>query len=97
VTQLLIYLTLLVTAAVVVALVVYLLGIIFALWGTLNYLRQLAAGLTAIRDNTQPLEGHVRVVNEGLVALLQHLLTTNGNLAAIVRLAGEAGPRQERP
>lgn len=86
-TALLLYLTLAVTAAVVLVLVVYLLGIIVALWGAKNSLAKLAGGLVAIRDNTQPLGEHVQAINGGLSTLLKGLLAVNGDLAAIVRVA----------
>ena len=86
-TALLLYLTLAVTAAVVLVLVAYLLGIIVALWGARSRLAQLAGGLIAVRDNTQPLGDHVRAINGGLSALLTGLLAVNGDLAAIVKVA----------
>lgn len=86
-TALLLYLTLAVTAAVVLVLVVYLIGIIIALWGAGNSLAKLAGGLVAIRDNTQPLGEHVQAVNGGLSTLLSGLLAVNGDLVAIVKVA----------
>ena len=86
-TAFLLYLTLAVTAAVVLVLVAYLLGIIVALWGAKRSLAQLAGGLMAVRDNTQPLGEHVRAINGGLTALLTGLLAVNGDLAAIVKVA----------
>ena len=86
-TVLLLYVTLAVTAAVVLVLVVHLIGIIVALWGAMNSLKKLAGGLIAIRDNTQPLGDHVQAINGGLSTLLQGLLAVNGDLAAIVRVA----------
>ena len=86
-TALLLYLTLGVTAAVVLVLVVYLSGIIVALWGAKNSLEKLAGGLVAIRDNTQPLGEHMQAVNGGLSTLLKGLLAVNGDLAAIVKVA----------
>lgn len=86
-TALLLYLTLAVTAAVALVLVVYLIGIIIALWGAGNSLAKLAGGLVAIRDNTQPLGEHVQAVNGGLSTLLSGLLAVNGDLVAIVKVA----------
>ena len=86
-TAFLLYLTLAVTAAVVLVLVAYLLGIIVALWGAKSSLAQLAGGLTVVRDNTQPLGEHVRAINGGLAALLTGLLAVNGDLATIVKVA----------
>lgn len=86
-TALLLYLTLAVIAAVVLVLVVYLTGIVIALWGARNSLAKLAGGLVAIRDNTQPLGEHLQAVNVGLSKLLIGLLAVNGDLVAIVKVA----------
>lgn len=86
-TQLLLYLSLGVTAAVVLVLVAYLVAIIVALWGAKENLARLAGGLIAIRDHTAPLGAHVKTINEGLGALLAGLLAVNGDLAAIVKVA----------
>ena len=86
-TALLLYLTLAVTATVILVLVAYLLGIIIALRGARNSLAKLAGGLVAIRDNTQPLGAHLQTINGGLSALLTGLVAVNGDLAAIVKVA----------
>ncbi len=86
-TALLLYLSLAVTAAVVLVLVVYLVGIISALWRARNSLAKLAAGLIAVRDNTQPLGAHVQTINGGLTKLLQGLLAVNADLVAIIKVA----------
>ena len=86
-TALLLYATLAVTAAIVVVLVIYLLGIIVALWGAKRSLARLAGGLVAIRDHTAPLGDKVGAVNGGLTALLTGLLAVNADLAAVVRVA----------
>lgn len=86
-TELLLVLTLAVTALVVLVLVAYLVGIIVALWGAKNALAQLAGGLVAVRDNTQPLGGHVRAINGGLSTLLTGLLAVHADLAAVLRVA----------
>lgn len=86
-TSLLLNLTLIVTGAVVLVLVVYLLGIIVALWGAKRSLAKLAGGLVAIRDHTAPLGNKVGAINGGLTTLLQGLLGVNGDLAAVVRVA----------
>ena len=93
-TSLLLTLTLIVTFAVVLVLVVYLLGIIIALAGAKRSLAKLAGGLIAIRDHTQPLGDKVGAINGGLTSLLNGLLGVNGDLAAIVRVAqGSPGNR----
>ena len=86
-TSTLLTLTLIVTAAIVLVLVVYLVGIIIALWGAKRSLAQLAGGLVAIRDNTAPLGDKIGALNGGLSTLLQGLLGVNGDLAAVVRVA----------
>ena len=86
-TTLLLYTTLAVTAAVVLVLVAYLLGIIIALAGAKRSLAKLAAGLVAIRDHSQPLGDKIGAVNGGLTALLSGLLGVNDDLAVIVRVA----------
>ena len=86
-TTLLLYTTLAVTAAVVLVLVAYLLGIIIALAGAKRSLAKLAVGLVAIRDHSQPLGEKIGAVNGGLTALLSGLLGVNDDLAAIVRVA----------
>ena len=80
-------LTLIVIFAVVLVLVVYLVGIIIALWGAKRSLAKLAGGLVAIRDHTGPLGNKLGAINGGLTTLLQGLLGVNGDLAAIVRVA----------
>ena len=86
-TSMLLTLTLIVTFAVVLVLVIYLLGIIVALWGAKRSLAKLAGGLVAIRDHTGPLGNKLGAINGGLTTLLQGLLGVNGDLAAIVRVA----------
>ena len=86
-TSMLLTLTLIVTFAVVLVLVIYLVGIINALWGAKRSLAKLAGGLVAIRDHTAPLGAKIGAINGGLTALLQGLLGVNGDLAAIVRVA----------
>ena len=86
-TALLLTVTLVVTFTVVLVLVVYLLGIIVALWGAKRSLAKLAGGLVAIRDHTAPLGDKLGAINGGLSTLLQGLLGVNGDLAAIVRVA----------
>ncbi len=86
-TSTLLTLTLIVILAVVLVLVVYLIGIIIALAGAKKSLANLAGGLIAIRDHTQPLGDKLGKINGGLSTLLQGLLGVSGDLAAIVRVA----------
>ena len=86
-TNLLVALSLGVTLAIVLVLVVYLLAIIVTLWSAGTTLNKLAGGLVAIRDNTKPLPEDIPVINGALTTLLTRLLDVNGNLAAIVGVA----------
>ncbi|MDU8944321.1 hypothetical protein [Ovoidimarina sediminis] len=79
----------LIVVLVIVAVVAYhLIGIYVALKRGADHLEKLAGGLTAIRDNTAPLNGRVDDINVGLSGLIAPLLAANGNLAAIVKVAG---------
>ncbi len=78
----------LVVVAIIVLVVAYhLIGIYIALKRGGDHLQQLAAGLTQVRSDTEPLNGKVDTINTGLSALLDPLLGANGNLAAIVSVA----------
>lgn len=85
-TQLFIGITLALVGAIVLALVVYLVGIIWALRGAAQNLEALAAGLISVRDSTKPLPDHLTHLNGGLSELLKGMLDVNGNLADIVQL-----------
>ena len=79
----------LVLVLVIVLVVAYhLIGIYVALKRGADHLEKLAAGLVEIRDNTAPLNEKIDAINGGLSALLPPLLAANGNLAAIVKVAG---------
>ncbi len=79
----------LVLVLVIVLVVAYhLIGIYVALKRGADHLEKLAGGLVAIRDNTAPLNEKIDAINDGLSALLPPLLAANGNLAAIVKVAG---------
>ena len=84
----LMYITLTVVLIVVLALVVYLLGIILALRGANRNLQQLAGGLEAIVKDTQPLPGKLGTINDALSQLLTGLLAVDGHLAAVAKLLG---------
>ncbi|MCH9765521.1 MAG: hypothetical protein K0U34_05965 [Alphaproteobacteria bacterium] len=86
-TELLVVLSLVVTLAIVLVLVGYLLAIIYVLWTSGTTLKNLAGGLVAVRDNTQPLPDDIPAINGALATLLESLLKVNGNLAAIVKVA----------
>ncbi len=86
-TQLLIVISLIVTTAVVLVVVGYLIAIIIALLGAIRHLSNLAGGLSTVKENTDPLGEHVQTINGGLSSLLKGLLSVNNNLAAVVKVA----------
>ena len=86
-TTLLVVVTLIVAAAIVLVLVIYLIAIIVSLKKAADDLAKLAEGLTAIRDDTASLGGHVNGVNAGLSTLLSALLAVNTDLEAIIKVA----------
>ena len=86
-TQLLLVISLIVITAVVLVVVGYLIAIIYALVGAYSNLSKLAGGLIAIKENTDPLAGHIGNINGGLSTLLAGLLKVNNNLGAIVKVA----------
>ncbi len=89
-TLILTIISLIVTAAVVLVLVVYLLGIIFALVRGQASLARLAGHLSKVRDDTEPLPAHFETINSALPELLRGLLQVNNNLGAIVEVAKSA-------
>lgn len=82
------YITLAVVLIVVLVLVVYLLAIISALRGANRNLYQLADGLQAISNDTEPLPGKLTTINGALQQLLSGLLAVDGHLAAVAKLLG---------
>ncbi len=84
----LLYISLAVVLIVVLALVVYLLGIIIALRRASRNLYQLAGGLDAIVKDTQPLPDKLSTINGALSQLLAGLLAVDGDLAAVAKLFG---------
>ena len=86
--EVLMYISLAIVLIVVLALVVYLLGIIMALRRASQNLKQLAGGLDAIVKDTQPLPEKMTTINGALNQLLSGLLAVNSDLAAVARLLG---------
>ena len=79
----------LILVLVIVAVVAWhLIGIYISLKRGADDLEKLAGGLVAIRDNTEPLNGKVDEINVGLAELVSPLMAANGNLVAIVTVAG---------
>lgn len=86
-TALLTWITLILVAVIVAVVAYHLIGIFVALKKTADSLEKLAGGLTQVRDDTGPLEGHIATINGGLTSLLQGLLGVNGDLETIVKVA----------
>jgi len=82
------YISLAIVLVVVLALVVYLLGIIMALRNANRNLYQLADGLDAIVKDTQPLPDKLSTINGALGQLLDGLLEVDGHLASVAKLLG---------
>ncbi len=79
--------TVIVVAAIVLALVGFLLGIILALYRGQRSLARLVAGLQAVDGHTAPLAPALGAINQGLTALLGALLGADANLKAILDVA----------
>jgi uncharacterized protein YoxC len=79
-------LTLIAFLIVVLALVVYLVAIILALRGASRKLHQLAGGLGAIAQDTEPLPQKLTTINGALGQLLSDLVGAEGHLGAVARL-----------
>lgn len=82
----LLVISLAIVLVVVLALVVYLLGIIMALRRASDNLYQLAGGLEAIVHDTQPLPGKLSTINGALGQLLAGLQSVDKHLAAVASL-----------
>ena len=76
-------LTLLLAAATVIALVVYLVLIIIALYRAGSNLERVNAALKATADNTAPLPGHLTTINNALATLDQGLDSVDDNLVDV--------------
>lgn len=79
-------LTYLAILLVVLALVVYLLGIIIALNKGNNSLKELAGGLDQVVNNTKPLTKKLETINGALSELLNGLVAVDGHLAGMAKL-----------
>lgn len=89
---LLTWLTIIVTALVVVVLAVYLIAILVTLRGVgggdKSDLGRLAGGLEAIEQNTAPLPNDLQTINGALAALLDTLRLVDDHLTSTARALG---------
>ncbi len=75
-------------ALLVIALVLYLVGVLIALWRAGTHLAGVEAHLSQVARDTEPLEGKVGTINTALGQLHQGLGAVDRELAGIVRLFG---------
>ena len=83
---LLVSLTYVVAGLVVLVLVVYLVGIIVALWRAGTHLAGLAGGLEKVAADTEPLVGRVSTINGALGSLRDRLAAVDQHLLGIARV-----------
>ncbi len=85
-TLLLYWLTLAVTALVVVALAGFLIGIAWALLGARRNVADLADGLETVAEHTVPLEDRVAAVDGALRQAVEDFAAVDGHLLGVARL-----------
>lgn len=78
--------TLIITGLVVLVLVIYLVLIIVALRRAGDHLQNLAGGLQKIVDDTEPLTGHLGVINGALTKLHGGLSSVDDHLIGIAKV-----------
>lgn len=78
--------TLIIVGLVVLVLVVYLIGIIIALWKAGTHLQNLAGGLEKIAEDTSPLKKHLTTINDALTQLHSGLTSVDNHLVSIARI-----------
>lgn len=78
--QILVYWTLGLTVAIVLALAGYLVPVAYFLYRTAGHLSKLVGGLKAVRDNAAPLTGHLTNLGGGLTVLRDELKAVDSRL-----------------
>jgi hypothetical protein len=88
-TEFLVVWTLVLAAAIVLALAVYLTAVAYYLYraggGRRSHLARLAAGLVAVRGNAAPLERHLAAVAQALAALRHELQAVDASLTEVAQ------------
>ncbi|MDP9004704.1 MAG: hypothetical protein M3N12_07930 [Verrucomicrobiota bacterium] len=84
--QILVFWTLGLTAAIVLALAGYLVPVAYYLYRTSVHLTQLVGGLKAVRNNAAPLTGHLTSLGGGLTILRDELLAVDSRLGDAVEI-----------
>ena len=86
--NILVWWTLGLTVAIVLALAGYLIPVAYFLYRTSAHLTQLVGGLKAIRGNAAPLAGHLTNLGGGLTVLRDELLAVDSRLGDAVEILG---------
>ena len=81
--------TLALTAAIVLALAVYLIGVALKLYRASQHLGKLAAGLIQVKINAAPLEERLTTIAGALSALRSEFERVDGNLRSTVEALGD--------
>jgi len=81
--------TLVLTAAIVLALAVYLIGVALKLYRASQHLEKLAAGLIRVKTNAAPLEERLTTIAGALSALRSEFERVDGNLRDVANALGE--------
>ena len=79
--QILVFWTLGLTVAIVLALAGFLVPVAYFLYRTSVHLSDLVGGLKAVRDNAAPLTGYLTSLGGGLTVLRDELMAVDGSLA----------------
>ncbi len=86
--NILVWWTLGLTVAIVLALAGYLIPVAYFLYRTSVHLTKLVGGLKAVRDNAAPLAGHLSALGGGLTVLRDELLAVDGRLGDASEILG---------
>lgn len=86
--SILVWWTLGLTVAIVLALAGYLVPVAYFLYRTSVHLTNLVGGLKAVRDNAAPLTGHLTNLGGGLTVLRDELMAVDGRLGDAVEILG---------
>ena len=86
--QILVWWTLGLTVAIVLALAGYLVPVAYFLYRTSVHLTKLVGGLKAVRENATPLTGHLTNLGGGLTVLRDELLAVDSRLGDAVEILG---------
>ena len=86
--NILVFWTLGLTVAIVLALAGYLVPVAYFLYRTSVHLTNLVGGLKAVRANATPLAGHLTSLGGGLTVLRDELLAVDSRLGDAVEILG---------